>query len=148
MKENNNNNNAVWVMLFSACALMGFAVLHLTKKADEAKRNGTWEYKTDTLYVQDAHTQVTVLDWSGATTTGPELLLRTQDSKTFVFPSTHFRNHYNVWIGYADNTEDIKFARTGDTLVMNRGWQTYKGRRVTDNMTIRNISLQNRIKQH
>ncbi|MBP5363997.1 MAG: hypothetical protein J6Y49_01450 [Alphaproteobacteria bacterium] len=133
-------------MLLVAAGLMWFVITG----PERERKKATWEdAKPDTLVVQDK--QIASSIEGVATDVYYELLVQDTDGKQFVFPSRAFNLHYNVDYynsSRAKEKSDIKFATPGDTLVMQRSFARYKGTTYNRNMTMRNITMQRRNKQH
>ena len=150
------DNGSVFFGLTVVIAAMGFFCfwVYMMTYPERERKKATWKYaEPDTLVVQDKQIASSIegVGFGGATDVYYELLIQDTDGKQFVFPSHAFNLHYNVDYYNSSRAEEkpgVKFATPGDTLVMQRSFARYKGTTYDRNMTMRNITMQRRNKQH
>ena len=140
-------NVLVLIFMFS---YIGLLIYVKESNSEQLRRNATWRGdKPDTLYVQDKQiaSEIKEVRYGGATDVHHELLLRNAHGETFVLPSTAFRSYYGVDPQNIMKKTDIRFARPGDTLVIDMKRLDNGRSKSVPKTIVRNISMQRRGKQ-
>ena len=140
-------NVLVLIFMFS---YIGLLIYVKESNSEQLRRNATWRGdKPDTLYVQDKQiaSEIKEVRYGGATDVHHELLLRNTHGETFVLPSRDFRSYYGVDPQNIMKKSDIRFARPGDTLVIDKKHMDNGRSKPVSKTIIRNVSMQRRGKQ-